>query len=389
VIRAWRIALEYFLLLPLGGLIAIIWANTGSDSYFRVAQALAFAVNDIGMAFGLAYVAQEVVEVTLPGGVLHPWRRAALPVIAGVGGTVGAIAVYVAYIGSTDEQILAQGWPIVCGVDVFLCLALARMVFGRSAAVSFLLLLAIASDVLGLAAISRQRLIAELHPAAGLLIIAAIGTSIALGRSGVRSIWPYLSLAGPLAWLGCHWAGVHPALSLLPIVPFFPRSPRSLDDLAGSSRAHRTAGHFESVLQYPVHGLAFLFGLVNTGVLLRGFGTGTWAVLAASLAGRPLGILAAVLLAVTAGLPLPRGAGWKDLIVIALVAAPGFAFGLFLATAVFPDGPLLMETKIGAIATIVAVPLALAAAGLLRVGLFIDRGHAVRRAQSGLTNGRA
>ena len=72
--RAWTLALEYYLLLPLGGVIALIWANTAGDGYFRVAQALAFAVNDIGLAFGLAYVAQEVIEATLPGGAFHPWR---------------------------------------------------------------------------------------------------------------------------------------------------------------------------------------------------------------------------------------------------------------------------------------------------------------------------
>ena len=45
---------------------------------------------------------------------------------------------------------------------------------------------------------------------------------------------------------------------------------------------HQTASHFESVFEYPMQGLAFFFGLVNAGVVLRGFGTGTWAVLTAS-----------------------------------------------------------------------------------------------------------
>src|SRR5690349_9749327 len=102
MIRAWRFAVEYYLLLPLGAVIAVVWANTDGDSYFRVAQALAFVVNDIGIAFGLAFVAQEAIEATLPGGTLHPWRRTLLPIVAGIGGSVGAIAVYLAYIRSTD-----------------------------------------------------------------------------------------------------------------------------------------------------------------------------------------------------------------------------------------------------------------------------------------------
>ena len=386
--RAWRLALEYELLLPLGGVMALIWANTAGDSYFRVAQALAFAVNDIALAFGLAYVTQEVIEATLPGGAFHPWRRAVLPVIAGAGGTIGAVAVYVAYTHAADEQVLAQGWPIACGVDLFLCLALARIVFRRGAAVSFLLLVAVAGDVVGLAAISPQRLAGTVHPAAGGLVIAAMAISVALRRSRVRSTWPYLLLAGPLAWLGCYWAGVHPALSLLPIVPFFSRSARSLDEFAHARGAHGAAGHFESTFAYPAQGVAFFFGLVNAGVLLQGFDTGTWAVLAASLAGRPLGILAAVLFALTLGVAPPREVGWKDLVVIAFAASSGVAFSVFLASAVFPDGPLLAETKIGAIATIAGAPLALVAARLLRVGRFVDR-HAMQPVQSPLMDGRA
>ena len=60
--RVWRFALEHYVLLPLGGLIAIVWANTDAVGSFQVAQALAFVVNDIGMAFVLAYLAQEVIE---------------------------------------------------------------------------------------------------------------------------------------------------------------------------------------------------------------------------------------------------------------------------------------------------------------------------------------
>jgi NhaA family Na+:H+ antiporter len=296
-----------------------------------------------------------------------------LPIVAGIGGTVGAVAVYLAYIHSTDQQVLAQGWPIVCGVDIFFSLALARMVFRRSVAVTFLLLLAISSDVIGLTVISRHRLVAEVHPAAALLIVAAFGASIVLRRSGVRSMWPYLTLSGPLMWLGCYRAGLHPALALLPIVPFFPRSARDLSTIARPNRGvHRTASHFESVFEYPIQGVAFLFGLVNAGILLHGYDAGTWAVLTASLVGRPLGILVAVGIAVTAGLPLPRHIGWKALVVIALAVSVSLGFGLFFAAAVFPDGPLLIETKMGAILTSVGLLLALAAARLLRVGRFAD-----------------
>ncbi len=369
--RAWRFVREHEILLPLGAVVAIVWANGAPDSYFRMAQGLAFVVNDVGMAFVLAYLMQEIMEAALPGGLLHPWRRTLLPVVAGIGGTVGAIAVYGTCIQAGDEEVLAQGWPAACAVDLLLCLAIVKVIFRGGVAVTFALLVAMASDAVGLMMISRQRLIVAVHPAAALLIAAALGVSVALSRSGRRSVWGYLCVPAPLAWLGCYWAGVHPALALLPIMPFLPRSARDVTGIARPrAGTHRRASHFESVLEYPVQLVAFLFGLVNAGVLLRGFGTGTWAILTASLVGRPAGTLAAAAIALGAGLQWPRHVGWKELAAITLATTPGLAFGLFFASAVFPDGPLLIETRMGALSTTIGVLLAFGAARLLRLGRF-------------------
>lgn len=385
VTGAWRFILEHHLLLPCGGLIAIVWANTYAVSYFQIAQALAFVVNDIGMAFVLAHLAQEVIEAALPGGTLHPWRRTVVAIVAAIGGTLGAAAVYAAYIHAGDELNLTRGWPVACAVDVLFCLAIARAIFRRSGAATFLLLLAITSDAIGLAVISPQDLVAGPHPAAGLLISSAIGGAAALRESGVRSMWPYVCIPGLLAWLGCYWTGVHPALALLPIMPFLPHTARNLNVTARGARgAHHSANHFESVFELPVQFIAFLFGFVNAGALLRGYDSGTWAVLIAALIGRPLGILAAVGIAVAAGLHLPRHIGWKDVVVIALAASPGLAFGVFFATAVFPVGPLLTEAKLGAISTAAGALLALTAARLLHVGRFADLGAPPRRTRARL-----
>jgi Na+/H+ antiporter NhaA len=76
--------LDYLLALPLGCVAALVWANTFPESYYRFANATAFVVNDVGMAFFFALITKEVVEATLPGGP-PPWRRAALPVVAATG----------------------------------------------------------------------------------------------------------------------------------------------------------------------------------------------------------------------------------------------------------------------------------------------------------------
>jgi len=92
-LRVSGFVVDYLLALPIGCVAALVWANTFPDSYYRFAQAIAFAVNDVGMVFFLALITKEVAEATLPGGALHPWRRAALPVVAAIGGAGGGSGV--------------------------------------------------------------------------------------------------------------------------------------------------------------------------------------------------------------------------------------------------------------------------------------------------------
>jgi len=374
--RSWRDALAYYPLLPLGALIGLVWANTAGDSYFRVAQALAFPINDIGVAFGLASLAQEVLEATGPAGHMPSWRHTLLAAAMGVGGAVAAAATYAMFVDVTAEPVLAQGWPIVCGVDVFFGVAIARGIFRRGATVSLVVILALVSDIVALLAISRQRLVASADPAAAVLIGAAIVVSVLFRRLGVRTMWAYLLVAGPLSWFGFYSAGLHPALALLPIVPFFPRAGRALGDFAAHRHELASLTHFESALAYPLQAVAFLFGLANAGVLWRGFDTGTWAVLFACLVGRPLGILLTAGAAAVWGFRPNRYVRWPELTVAALIGSVGAVFALFLSTTVFPDGPLLAEAKLGAIATIAGVPLACIAARPLQVGRLVRGEHA-------------
>src|SRR5207247_1692229 len=97
---------------------ALIWANTFAGSYARFAHSLAFIVNDVGMAFFFALAAKEVVEATAPGGALHTWRRAALPVVAAVGGMAGPALIYVGLVYASGHTELARGWAIPCATDI-------------------------------------------------------------------------------------------------------------------------------------------------------------------------------------------------------------------------------------------------------------------------------
>ena len=373
--RAWRFIVDRYLLVPIAAVVALTWANTYPQSYFRIANTLAFPVNEIGMALGLAYLAQEVVEAALPGGSLYPFSRAVVPLIGGLGGMIGASLAYVGYLALGDEQILARGWPVAGAADLVITLAIARAIFGRGAAVTMALVFALTSDVIGLIVISGQHFVARAHPAAVLLIVAGVALAAVFRHQRVVSSWPYVACAGTLSWLGCYWSGLQPVLALLPIVPFLRHAPRDLTQPHRQPSAHRGATHFESVFQTPVLVIVFLFGLLNAGMAVRGADTGTWAVVVASLVGRPTGTLVAIGIATLAGLHLPRGTGWRDALVSALAAAPTLVFGVLFAVAVFPVGPLLVQTKLGAIATAIGLVPAFGAARLLRVGRFAPVTH--------------
>ena len=369
--RALDYAIEHSLVLPLGALIALAWANLSYGSYTRVAHALEFPVNDIGMVFFFALATKEVVEATAPGGALHTWRRAALPGVAAVGGMAAPAVIYVLFVHAAGAPELTRGWAIPCATDIAFSFLVAKAIFRRHPAIPFLLLLAIADDALGLVILALFYPVAELHLVVGVLLMAAaLAVAYVLRRSRVRSHWPYL-VAGVLSWVALFRGGLHPALALVPIVPFMGHAAQDPGLFVESPiGAPDTLSQFERAWKYPVQGILFFFGLANAGVPLGEYGTGTWAVLIAILAGKPLGIGAAVALSVAAGLKLPQHVDWRDTTVVGCAAGLGFTVALFFATAAFPPGPALDEAKLGALFSVASAGIAFAAAALLRVGRF-------------------
>ena len=227
VIRAARLAADRYLALPVGALIALAWANSRPDSYFAWAHALSFAVNDVAMVLFFALITGEVIEATVPGGALHTWRRAALPIVGAVGGVAGSAFAYFAYLHLGDESsVLMRGWPVPCSADLACGYFIARTICRRHPAIPFFLVLAITIDVLGVVIVELWYPKGDRHPAGILLIIAACAVALALRRNQVTAVWPYIVIAGGLSWSGLFLSGFHPALALVPIVPFLTHDTR-------------------------------------------------------------------------------------------------------------------------------------------------------------------
>jgi NhaA family Na+:H+ antiporter len=383
VSEAVTILVDSFLLLPVGVLVALVWANTAGVSYFRFAHALRFIVNDVGMAFFVGLVTEEALEAVRPGGALYRWRRTTLPIIAAVGSVLGATAVYVLYLRERSEFMLLEGWPVAAAQDVALAYFVARAIFaGRRGPVSFLLVIAIVSDAIAIASIAFWYPVApDRVPVAGVLMATSLLVAAALRAARVDRIWVYLATSGALSWTACYWGGIQPALAFVPIVPFLPHRSREVGPSAAAQRA--TPRRFEHIFRYTVQVVLLFYGLVNGGVVIAGEMPGAWAVVVAALVGRPVGILVSTGLGIAAGLRLPVRLHWRELVVMSLAAPAGFTFALFCAASILPAGPLLNELKLGALSTAASAVLAFAAARLLHVGRF---GRTPRAASRGRTH---
>lgn len=370
-------------LLVAGTVIALVWANVAHDTYERFAHALHFLVNDVGMVFFFALAAKEVVEATAPGGALYSPRRAALPLVAAVGGMLGPALIYVACVFAFGVPELLGGWAIPCATDIAFSYLIASVIFGaRHPGIPFLLLLAIADDALGLLILAVFYPTGELRPTEFVVILGiALGIAWWVRRRRTTNFWPYILGAGIVSWIAFFRGGLHPALALVPVIPFVPHAARDPGLFVEAPSARDTLNQFEHWWKMPVHVVLFFFGLVNAGVTVTSAGPGTWIVLAAILLGKPIGIVATTALSVAAGLHKPQGLTWSDLTVLGIVAAIGFTVALFFATAAFPAGGLLDQTKMGALLSFGASIVAVAAAFMLRVGRWAT--NHVRRPDSG------
>lgn len=368
--RIAQLVVDNSLLLVAGTMAALVWANVHEASYQRLAHALHFAANDIGMIFFFGLAAKEVYEAMLPGGALSSPRQAAVPVLAAVGGMVGPALVYVAIVTLWHRPDLLRGWAIPCATDIAFSYMFARFIFPKGhPAIPFLLLLAIADDAFGLIALAVFYPVGAVSLTNFLALMApAIAMAWWLRRQGVRGFWPYVVGSGSLSWAALFFGGFHPALALVPIVPFMPHHPPIVKARGPEAALASTLAAFEQWWRMPVQVVLLFFGLANAGVSLSAVGAGTWAVAIGLLAGKPLGIALATALAVRVGFQVSRGLDTRAVVVVGMLAGIGFTVALFFATAAFPGGSRLLDhAKMGALASFVAAPAAFLLARLLGV----------------------
>lgn len=417
--KIWKFLLDNSLLLVLGAVVGLVWANINHGSYewllhlhldamnnaiFGTQQFnadgtplldaagnvvkhfdLHYLINDLLMAFFFMSAGKEVFEATLPGGALHEPKKAATPLIATAGGVLGPIVVF-CLVGmclgpmfgfhwaqevAHDAHALQPGWAIPTATDIAFSAMIARVIFGgRHPAVPFLLLLAIADDAVGLVIIALFYGQGDLQPLwlLGSAVAMAVGYFLFNKKLNIQSPLPYFLLM-LVSWACFGFAGIHTSLGFIPIVVCMPHAAEddgvhSEDERSKTDTLNRLA----SACYIPTELILGLFGFVSAGVVISSAGFPTVLVMASLMIGKTIGIfLFGGFSAKILRFGLPGDMNYRDLLTLGATAGIGFTVALFVAGVAYLPGPTQDAAKLGALLSLCSSILAYILAKMLGV----------------------
>ncbi|MEU4401318.1 Na+/H+ antiporter NhaA [Micromonospora orduensis] len=352
-------------LLLLGAVIALIWANSPwSDTYLRLGDWVPWPAGarwhlDLPLATwaadGLLAIFFFVVGLELKRefvvGELRDRRRAALPVVAALGGMLLPALIYVAVVTAGGGEGL-RGWAIPTATDIAFALAVLAVVSSHlpQGLRAFLLTLAVVDDLFAITIIAVFYT-DDFHPVPLLTALAPIAIFALLVRRGRTWWWALIPLA-VATWALVHASGVHATVAGVLLgftVPVLARRPkgekssaaRPTDDTGG------LAAHLEHLWRPVSAGFAVpVFALFAAGVTLRGTDVGALltdpvviAIVAGLVLGKSVGIFGSTwLLARFTRAELDEDIRWADLLGIALLAGVGFTVSLLIGDLAFGAG---------------------------------------------------
>ena len=383
---------EFSIPLILGVIGALIWANVDIASYqsfvnyvlfpftiFGHKMTLHFLVNDIFMVFFFGIATVEIVQAVSEGGSLNPISKAINPLYATVGGVIGPVLLFflLCYLlplqdllEHTSFREVINGWGIPTATDIALAWLIARMVFGKNhPAVSYLLLLAVADDAIGLIIIAVFYPDPAYSVEIGYLALSllAMGAAFSFRKYNVKSFIPYIAIAGTLSWCGLIMAHLHPALALVFVVPFMLTSQKKHGEMFEDEPQHSTLIDFEHAFKLFVDFGLFAFGLANAGVLLTEVNSLTWIILSSLIIGKVLGISFFGILGDKMGFGLPQGMNYKSLVIAGLIAGLGLTVALFVSGEAYHQPFLQNGAKMGALFSLIVAPIALFLGNIFKV----------------------
>jgi NhaA family Na+:H+ antiporter len=377
---------------------ALIWANSGfGDAYRRILdtrltfglddhvidRSLLFWINDGLMAVFFFVVGLEI-KRELIAGELAEKRKAALPVVAALGGMAVPALIYATFNWGTRD---IRGWGVPMATDIAFAIGVLALVGSRvpSALKVFLTALAIVDDIGAVAVIALFYGHSIVLPALG-LGAALLAVSFAAGRGGIRSPIVY-ALLGFAAWAAFLRSGIHatiagvllamtiPASTKLDAAGFRARLQKALADfgeLADNSGSALAAEQQAAIavlesaceeVQTPLqrlertlhpwvsYGIMPLFAMANAGVEVSDMGLIERAqvplgIMLGLVIGKPVGITVFSWLAVRLGFAeRPSDVSWTQLLGAGMLGGIGFTMALFIAGLAFSSPTTLAAAK--------------------------------------------
>ena len=338
-------------LLMIAAILALIAANT-TDTYEQVRDTVigpaslhldlsigAWAADGL-LAIFFFVVGLELKREFVAGDLRDP-SRAAVPIVAAIGGMAMPALIYVA-INSISDAGRPVGWAIPAATDIAFAIAVLAVVgsFLPTGLRLFLLTLAIVDDLLAITiiAIFYTSDLDAIWLLLALLPIAAFG---ALVQQRIRSPWLLIPLA-VTAWALVHASGVHATVAGVLLGFTVPVLRRDGQDGPG------LAEHLEEIVRPLSSTVAVpVFAFFSAGVAIEG-ASGfvealrdpvTLGIIAGLVIGKPLGVLLFTwLMARFTKAELDDDLEWIDLVGVGLLAGIGFTVALLVGELAFGVG---------------------------------------------------
>jgi Na+/H+ antiporter NhaA len=370
-------------------LVALIWSNAATGGYeaFWGSQ-LTASVGGHGITMDLhqfvnsGLMALFFLVVGLEArrewdmGELRVRSRVTLPLVAGLGGMIVPIAIYLAF---NAGRPTAHGWGAAMSTDTAFALGALALVGGKrlpDRVRTYLLTFSVVDDLVGLAviAIFYSSDVRWLPLLIGALLLAAYTV---MARRGISNAPLYL-IVGLVTWVAFWQSGVDPIVAGLVIGLMTCAYPAGREELQQATEAFRLFREQPTArlaveardvvrgaispnerLQERYHGwtsyaIVPLFALANADVKISGSflahaytSPATLGIMIGYIAGKPIGTAGTAWLVrkVTRGRLTPP-VGWGAVVGVGAVAGIGFTVSLLIISLAF-HGPELAEAKLG------------------------------------------
>ncbi|HFL2187494.1 TPA: Na+/H+ antiporter NhaA [Pseudomonas putida] len=301
----------------------------------NIAKPLLLWINDGLMALFFLLIGLEVKREVVDGHLSKP-AQVILPATAAVGGMVVPALIY--WFINRDNPAAVAGWAIPTATDIAFALGVLALL-GKRVPVSlklFLMTLAIIDD-LGAIIVIALFYSGTLSSVSLLLAAACLVALVAMNRLGVVKLGPYM-IVGLILWVCVLKSGVHATLAGVALALCIPLRTRNAETSPLLSLEH-------ALHPWVAYAILPIFAFANAGVSLAGMSADSFThpvpmgIAVGLLLGKTVGVFGLTWLAVKLRMAaLPEGAGWGQILGVAILCGIGFTMSLFVGSLAFAPG---------------------------------------------------